>query len=114
MFEQLGNIANMMKQAQEMKSKMAELQEDLKSQVVEGQAGDGLVQVEATAAGEIVSIKISPELMEQGVEALEQLIPEAINDALLEGKEYHKERMSEVTGGLNLPGMDQMMNDLLP
>lgn len=114
MFEQLGNLTNLLKQAQEMKANIAQIQEDLKSEVVTGEAGDGAIKVEATADGEIVSVVIAPELHSQGVEAIEQLLPEALNAAILEGKELKKERLSEATGGLGMPGMGGMMDGLLP
>lgn len=114
MFEQLGNLTNLLKQAQEMKAKVAQIQEDLKSEVVEAEAGEGAIRVEATGDGQIVSVGISPQLFEQGAEAVENLLPEALNAALLEAEELRKDRMREVTGGLNLPGMGDMMDGLLP
>lgn len=113
MFEQFNQLTGILKQAQEMKANMAKMEEDLKSEVVEAEAGEGAIKIEATGAGEIVSVTISPELHAEGVAAIEALLPEALNAALLEASELKKERLSEITGGLSLPGMGDLGN-LLP
>ena len=113
MFKGLGNLANLgniMKQAQEMGSKMQELNEELKTKRVTGSAGAGLVEVEASGIGEVLAVRIDPSLIEkQDRELIEDLLPAAINAAQLKQKELYAEQMQELTGGLPLPGLADML-----
>jgi DNA-binding YbaB/EbfC family protein len=116
MLKGLGNLANLpglLKQAQEMGGRMQQLSEQLKSKRVRGAAGGGLVEVEATGVGEVVAVRIDPTLFEkQDRELLEDLLPAAFNAAQAKARELHAELMKEVTGGLNVPGLDAMLGDL--
>lgn len=115
MFKSLGNIANMMKQAQEMKSRMAELEANLAQVRVKGSAGGGMVNVEANGQQKILFVRIDEKLLTtDDREMLEDLIAAATNDALNLAKQAAAEQMSEITGGLNLPGMEEMMQQLNP
>ncbi len=79
MFKGLGNLSSMLKQAQEVGGKLQALQEDLKKQRVVGQAGAGLVEVEANGLGQIVRVTLDPALVERrDREMLEDLIPSAV------------------------------------
>jgi DNA-binding YbaB/EbfC family protein len=114
-FKSLGNIANMMKQAQEMKSRMAELEANLAQVRVKGSAGGGMVNVEANGQQKILFVRIDEKLLTtDDREMLEDLIAAATNDALNLAKQAAAEQMSEITGGLNLPGMEEMMQQLNP
>ncbi len=109
----LGNIANIMKQAQEMGGKMQELTEQLKTKRVVGSAGAGMVEVEANGLGEALAVRIDPTLIEkQDRELLEDLLPAAINAAQQKAKALHAEQMQSLTGGLNLPGMEDLLGNL--
>lgn len=100
-----GNIGEMMKQAQKMQAKMAEVQEKLTALEVEGSAGGGIVKVTADGEGTIKAIKIDSSLLDpQEVEVLEDLLVAAIHDAQTKAKEKAAEEMGKVTGGLKLPG----------
>lgn len=113
MFKGLGNMASMMKQAQEMSGKMKEMQENLGKLKVEGSAGGGMVVVEASGHQKIISVKIENDLLESNdKEMLEDLIAAATNQALDKAKESAKEEMSKMTGGLNLPGLEDAMSQL--
>lgn len=113
MFKGLGNLANlggMLKQAQEMGGRLEQLTEQLKTKRVTGAAGGGLVEVEANGVGEVLAVRIDPSLFEkQDRELLEDLLPAAIKAAQNKAKELHSEAMSELTGGLNLPGLSDML-----
>lgn len=113
MLKGLGNLANlggMMQQAQQMGAKMKELQESLKAKRVTGEAGGGMVAVEMSGSQEVVSVKIDPGLVERGErEMIEDLTAAAFNDAAAKAKALYAEAMQEVTGGMNLPGMDDML-----
>ena len=98
------NLGNLMKQAQQMQTKMAEMQEKLGQMEIDGAAGGGLVRATVSGKGEIKKLKIEPSLVDpKEVEVLEDLIVAAINDARGKVEIAAAEQMKEVTGGLNLP-----------
>jgi len=109
----LANIGNLMKQAQEMGGKMQQISEELKTKRVTGSAGAGLVEVEANGLGEALAVRIDPSLIEkQDRELLEDLLPAAINSAQEKAKQLHAEQMQSLTGGINLPGMSEVLGQL--
>lgn len=113
MFKGLGNIGNIMKQAQEMGGKMQQLSEELKTKRVVGNAGAGMVEVEANGLGEVLAVRIDPSLIEkQDRELLEDLLPAAINSAREKAQALHAEQMQSLTGGMNLPGMGDLLGQL--
>jgi len=102
----LGNISGLVKQAQEMQKKMAEVQENLKNRYVEGSAGGGMVTATANGRQEVVKIKIDPQVVDpDDVEILEDLIVAAVSQAVKKAKELEKTEMNKVTGGMPIPGM---------
>ena len=100
----LGDMAKMMKAAQEMQSKMASLQDDLARITVEGQSGAGLVKATATAKGELVGLSIDPSIFNPAEkEVVEDLILAAIKDAQGKAAERSQQELSKITEGLGLP-----------
>jgi nucleoid-associated protein EbfC len=98
------NIFGMMKQAQELQSKMAELQAELEAMEVEGTSGGGLVNVTLTGKGSMAKISIDPSLVKpDDVEILEDLIVAAHNDAKQKAEKAMAEKMQAITSGLPLP-----------
>ncbi|MGE7469041.1 YbaB/EbfC family nucleoid-associated protein [Bosea sp. NPDC003192] len=98
------DIMGLMKQAQDMQKKMAEMQAQLETLEFEGSAGGGLVKVVMTAKNVLKSVKIDPSLMVQGEEEiLEDLVISASNDARNKAERSVQERMAEVTRGLPIP-----------
>ena len=98
------NIGQMMKQAQQMQAKMAEMQEQLANIEVTGSSGGGMVQVTLSGKGDARRMKIDPSLLDpDDVEVLEDLVIAAINDAKAKVEAVMAEKMAEVTGGLQLP-----------
>lgn len=98
------NFGQMMKQAQEMQAKMAEMQARLDQVEVTGAAGGGLVQVTLTGKGDMRKIKIDKSLVDPNeVEVLEDLVLAAFNDAKQRVEAHVAEEMSKLTGGLKLP-----------
>ncbi len=98
------NIGQIMKQAQQMQTKMAELQEQLAALEVLGTAGGGMVQVTMSGKGELRGVKIDPGLVNpDDVEVLEDLIMAAANDAKAKVEVRVQEEMQKLTGGLQLP-----------
>ena len=98
------NIGQIMKQAQQMQTKMAELQEQLSALEVAASAGGGMVQVTMSGKGELRGVKIEPSLVNpDDVEVLEDLIMAAANDAKVKVEARVQEEMQKLTGGLQLP-----------
>lgn len=98
------NLGQMMKQAQQMQAKMAEMQARLDQVEMTGAAGGGMVQVTLTGKGEMRKIKIDKALLDPNeVEVLEDLVLAAFNDAKQRVEAHVAEEMSKLTGGLKLP-----------
>lgn len=100
----LGDMAKMMKAAQEMQGKMAEMQEGLDQIVVVGESGAGLVRARATAKGELTGLEIDPSIfVASEKEVVEDLILAAIKDAQTKASERAQAEMGKLTEGLGLP-----------
>ncbi|WP_370399285.1 YbaB/EbfC family nucleoid-associated protein [Sulfitobacter sp. JB4-11] len=100
----LGDMAGMMKKAQEMQGKMAQLQDDMASIMVTGESGAGLVKATATAKGELKALDIDPSIFNgDDKEVVEDLILAAIKDAQAKASERSQEEMRKLTEGLGLP-----------
>ncbi|MCH8926671.1 MAG: YbaB/EbfC family nucleoid-associated protein [Proteobacteria bacterium] len=100
----MNNLGQMMKQAQEMQAKMAELQEQLARTEVTGAAGGGMIRVTLNGKGEMRAVTIDPALVDPNeVGVLEDLIVAATNDAKAKAEAKVAEKMRELTGGLGLP-----------
>lgn len=100
----LGDMAGMMKKAQEMQAKMGELQENLGSITVTGESGAGLVKATATAKGELTALDIDPSIFDPNEkEVVEDLILAAIKDAQSRAAEKSQDEMAKITEGLGLP-----------
>ena len=98
------NIGNMLKQAQQMQAKMAEMQEKLATMEIEGAAGAGLVVVTINGKGDLQRVKIDKSLVDpEEVEVLEDLIVAAMADAKSKVDTMMQEEMSKLTGGMPLP-----------
>ncbi|WP_425039790.1 YbaB/EbfC family nucleoid-associated protein [Primorskyibacter sp. S187A] len=101
---QLGDMAGMMKKAQEMQTKMAEMQEQLEIMTVVGESGAGLVKATATAKGELTALDIDPSIFNgDDKEVVEDLILAAIKDAQQKASDKSAEEMGKLTEGLGLP-----------
>ncbi|MFL6238850.1 MAG: YbaB/EbfC family nucleoid-associated protein [Actinomycetes bacterium] len=103
------NMQQLLKQAQKMQRDLATAQAELENTEVEGSAGGGLVTATVTGAGQVVSIRIDPSVVNRDdVETLEDLVVAAINDATRQAADLQSERMGPLTGGLSslgIPGL---------
>jgi len=98
-----------MQQAREMQEKMAKVQNELASKTVTGSAGGGMVTVQATGKGEILSISIEDEVIDRSEkELLQDLVAGAVNDALRKARELAKSEMGGLASGLQIPGLTNM------
>ena len=101
---QLGDMAKMMKQAQEMQSKVMETQEELHNIMVTGESGAGLVKATASAKGELKALDIDPSIfVASEKEVVEDLILAAIKDAQSKAADKAQSEMGKITEGLGLP-----------
>ena len=98
------NIGQMLKQAQQMQTRMAEMQKKLEAHEVDGESGGGMVRVTLTGKGEARRVKIDPSIVDAAeVEILEDLVVAAFNDAKGKLEAHLADEMAKVTGGLSLP-----------
>lgn len=101
---QLGDMAKMMKTAQDMQAKMAEMQEAMARTIVTGESGAGLVKARVTAKGEVTGLDIDPSiLIPSEKEVIEDLIIAAIKDAQMRGAARQADEMRKLTESLGLP-----------
>jgi nucleoid-associated protein EbfC len=102
----LGKMGGMLKQAMEMKGRIEEIKESLAEEQIEASAGGGMVSVLINGKLEVLSVKIDPEVVNaDDVEMLETLVQAAFNEASGKMREVVKEKMQEVAGGLDIPGL---------
>ena len=100
----LGDMAGMMKKAQEMQTKMAQMQDDLHNVLVVGESGAGLVKATASAKGDLKALDIDPSIFNgDDKEVVEDLILAAIKDAQAKAADKAQEEMGKLTEGLGLP-----------
>ena len=100
----LGDMAGMMKKAQEMQTKMAEMQDELHNITVTGESGAGLVKATASAKGELKALDIDPSIFNgDDKEVVEDLILAAIKDAQAKASDRAQDEMGRLTEGMGLP-----------
>jgi hypothetical protein len=114
MFKGLGNLGALLKQAQQIGGKMQQLNEELKQQRIKGTAGAEMVEVEVNGLLEVLHCRLSDQLVREGDrELIEDLLVAAVNQAIGKAKQQHAESMKQLTGGLELPGMEETLSKLL-
>jgi len=95
-----------MRQAMEFKSRLDQAQKELSNTIVEAEAGKGAVMVTMDGQQKIKSVKISPEIINQGKpELLEKLVLKAVGDALAKSQKAAAKQLRGLTGGLKIPGL---------
>ncbi len=107
MFGNLGNIANLIKQASAMKANMAKLQEELNQRTFDAESGAGLVKAKVNGKGELIDIKIDPEAA-RDIELLEDLVKGAVAAAGRKAQEQVKSDLKQMAGGIDIPGLEGM------
>lgn len=96
-----GNMSNLMKQAQKMQKQMEEKTKELEEKQYEAAAGGGAVKVTVSGKKEVISVKLSEEVVDpEDIEMLEDLIVAATNEALRSMEEDSASVMNSITGGL--------------
>ena len=109
----LGNLSGLLGQFKDIQSNMAKMQEELASRTLEATSGGGMVTAKVNGKGELLDIKIDPDTFAScDVEMLEDLVKAAVTTAVAKGREEMKEELAKLTGGLNLPGLENLGNIL--
>ncbi len=99
-------FGNLLKQAQQMHTKITELQEEMAGKTVEASSGGGMVSIVMNGKQEVVSIRIDPEVVNrEEIDMLQDLIAAAMNEAIRKSHEMMTEEMKKITGGLAIPGL---------
>lgn len=99
-------LGNILKQAQQIHSKISQLQEEMAQKTVEATSGGGMVNVVMNGRQQLVSIRIDPEVVNRDdIEMLQDLIMAAVNEAIRRSQEMVTEEMKKITGGFNIPGL---------
>jgi hypothetical protein len=98
-------LSEAFKKAQQVQEGAKQLQEELEQMNIEGQAGGGMVKVVLSGNQEPRSVEIAPEVLEEGAEVLSDLVIAAMKDAYDKSTKTMRDRMEELTGGLNIPGL---------
>ena len=101
----LGDIGNIMKQAQQLQERLAQVQDDVARRTVEAAAGGGMVKVVVNGKHEVLSIAIDPAVLKEDVELVQDLVLAAVNEGLRGAQRMVAEEMTKVTGGLKIPGL---------
>lgn len=112
MFGNLGNLAQLIKQASAMKAHMTKMQQELASRTFEGDAGAGLVRATVNGRGELLGIKIDPQATAD-LELLEDLVRGAVSSASRKAQEQMRADLAKMTGGLDIPGLEDMLGPSL-
>lgn len=111
MFKGLSNLSTLLKQAQQIGGRMQGISDELKGRRVSGSAGGGMVEVEANGLAEVLRCRIDPSLIRQeDRELLEDLVTAAVNQALAKAKQMHAESLKSLTGGIELPGLEDAIS----
>ena len=97
---------NLLRQAQQLQQRLAQAQEALEEETVEGSAGGGVVTVTVTGKQKVQSIKIDPAAVDpEDVSMLEDLVLAAVNEAMDKAQELASQRLGAITGGMKIPGL---------
>lgn len=98
-------LGNLMRQAQEMQNNLKQAEEELANMEVTGESGGGMVKIVMDGSHDVKKVEIDPELMHEELSMLEDLVAAALNDANHRVSEARNAKLSNLTAGLNIPGL---------
>jgi len=101
----LGDLGNIMKQAQQLQERLSQVQDTIARRTVEGSAGGGMVKAVVNGKHEVLSLTIDPAVLKEEVELVQDLVLAAVNEAIRNAQKMVAEEMTRVTGGLKIPGL---------
>jgi DNA-binding YbaB/EbfC family protein len=99
----MNGLGDLMKQAQKMQENMQKMQEELANAEVEGSSGAGMVKVVMTGRHDVKNVVIDESLMSEDKSLIEDLLAAAVNDAVRRVEEANKSKLSDLTGGMQMP-----------
>lgn len=103
-------LEELMRQAQQMGQRVSQLKQELAKRTVTGTAGGGMVTVTANGAGQLLEIRIEPDVVDPAeLQMLQDLVVAAVNQALLAARQLVAEQTRALTGGLALPGLEDLL-----
>ena len=101
------DMAKLLRQFQKMQGDIKKIQKEIAKEKVTGSSGGGMVEVTVNGKFEVINVQIEKKLLEEkDAEMLEELVLAAVNKAILKAQQLAKEKMGQLTGGLNIPGME--------
>jgi len=113
-FKGLLGLGSLLKQAQQISGRMQGLGDELKKRRAVGSAGGGMVEIEVNGLMEVLRCHIDPELIARGDrELIEDLVATAINQTIAKGKQLHSEAVKELTGNVDMPGLNEALEKFL-
>ena len=101
----LGDLGNIMKQAQQLQERLAQVQDAVNRRTVEASAGGGMVKVVVNGKHEVLSLTLDPAVLKEDVELVQDLVIAAVNEGIRNAQQMVAEEMTKVTGGLKIPGL---------
>ncbi len=106
----LGNIGDIMKQAQNMQKKMEDIKANLQERVVDATSGGGMVTAQMNGKLELLSIKIDKEVVDpEDIQMLEDLVLAAVSQVVKKAQDIYQTEMNKLAGGVNIPGLSSML-----
>ena len=107
----LGDLAGLFGQVKNMQANMQRMQKELAQKTIQASSGGGMVTATVNGKGDLIDIKIERDAgLGSDLEMLEVLVKAAVNAAVEKSRAMMKEELAKLSGGLNLPGMDQLGN----
>ena len=102
----MGNIQQLMQQAQRMQQQMAQKQAELAEKTVTAQSGGGMVTATVNGAHELLELSIDPDVIDpEDKEMLEDMVVAAVNQAMQQAEEMAQQELGKLAGGMNIPGL---------
>ena len=102
----MGNIQQLLQQAQRMQQQMAQKQAELAEKTVTAQSGGGMVTATVNGAHELLELSIDPDVIDpEDKEMLEDMVVAAVNQAMQQAEEMAQQELGKLTGGMNIPGL---------
>jgi DNA-binding YbaB/EbfC family protein len=113
MFKGLSNLGSLIKHAQQIGGQMQQLNEDMKHRRATGSSGGGMVEIEVNGLLDVLKCRIDQQLIDGGDrELLEDLVIAAANQAMTKARQLHAEAVKELTGGMQLPGLQDALSKI--
>lgn len=101
----LGDLGNIMKQAQQLQERLAQVQDAVARRTVEAAAGGGMVKVVVNGKHELLALTIDPAVLKEDVELVQDLVRAAVNEGIRNAQKMVADEMTRATGGLKIPGL---------